>query len=207
MIIYGYRAKTLGSETITSPCPQCQHGSATLWGFSRYFHIWYIPFFPFQKMFVLECQNCQKSTEKKEWQETVRNIVQSKASNFKTPIHLFAGVFIAVGVFGYLSFASMNKTKQTTARLSAPKVGDVIVVYQKSETKGIGYWPALVEKVTDDAIIVRPANYAYPSENGVDSHLLEDMKSREDFFSESVLAYPRREMTPEIVKRVVRKGE
>lgn len=207
MIIYGYRAKTLGAESITAPCSQCQHGSATLWGFSRYFHIWYIPFFPFQKMFVLECQNCKKTSEKKDWPETVRNIIQSKAANFKTPISLFSGVFIAMGIAGYLYYSSMQKKTETTQRLSAPKVGDVIVVYQKSETKGIGYWPALVEKVTDDAIIVRPANYAYPSENGVDSHLLEDMKSREDFFSESVLAYPRTQMTPEVVRRVVRKSE
>lgn len=207
MIIYGYRSTTLGSETITAPCSQCQHGSATLWGFSRYFHIWYIPLFPFQKMFVLECQSCKKTSEKKEWQETVRNTIQSKASNYKTPIWAFAGLFLGAAIFGAVSFNSMQSKRMTTARLSAPKVGDVIVVYQKNETKGIGYWPALVEKVTDDAIIVRPANYAYPSENGVDSHLLEDMKQREDFFSESVLAYPRKDMTPEVVKRVVRKSE
>lgn len=204
-ILYGHQSKSLGNETVTVTCPHCQQGPQRLWGFAQYFHVFYLPIFVFRKHFVLECPACQKTAVEKDWQDSTRNSLLEKRSQFKIPLYLFSGLMLFTLVLSKVGYDHLTTSRLQANYLASPHVGDVLVLRQGQEGKSqVGFWPALVEKVTDDAVIVRPSNYAYPNERGVNKNLDSDLKDKRDFFGEDVYAYPRTQLTSDFVNRIVR---
>ncbi len=102
-------------------------------------------------------------------------------------------------------FGSTIGRQRRSLMLNAPQIGDILVLKQNQELKGpANYWPMVIEKVTDEVVFVRPSHFAYPSQSGLDKNLIADIKENHDFFSESVISYPRNTLTSESVEVVVR---
>ena len=64
LIFFGTRSSKIDSKQLhdNTECPYCKsQNSLVVTTFSRYFHIFWIPFLPLSKTRILECNHCKKS--------------------------------------------------------------------------------------------------------------------------------------------------
>ncbi len=92
MIIYGTgeRKLTTPTQTIKSQCPECGDYEVTFHFFKKYFHLFWIPVFPFDSRKVAQCRKCNAA-----YQESIPPSLQLEMENAKsrtsTPWYLFSG--------------------------------------------------------------------------------------------------------------------
>jgi phage terminase large subunit GpA-like protein len=67
MIIYGQRATKTGHQSLyNTTCHHCNSkNSLEMYTFSRYFHVFWIPFFPYRKEALTQCNHCKQILNKK----------------------------------------------------------------------------------------------------------------------------------------------
>jgi len=64
MIIFGTGSKTIATEKANDfSCTSCQNETLYAVIIARYFHIFWIPFFPIGKKLYLSCSHCKKVSE------------------------------------------------------------------------------------------------------------------------------------------------
>jgi len=59
IIIFGSKEATIGVDELMVRCPSCEaHNFADVMVVSKYFHVYYIPIFPYAKEATIICQKC-----------------------------------------------------------------------------------------------------------------------------------------------------
>jgi hypothetical protein len=59
IIFYGWRTVAMGADDILVSCPSCEGTTtADIMVYSKYFHIFWIPMFPFEKTALTVCAGC-----------------------------------------------------------------------------------------------------------------------------------------------------
>lgn len=119
MIIFGTRASNIGSiEVPSSSCDYCkQEGKQQVSVFGRYFHVFWIPVFPFGKSVFSECTHCKKTIRKKEFSPQLKTLYLQKSDETKRPIWHWAGSLIFVALVFFFVFArnSARDSAENTA--------------------------------------------------------------------------------------------
>lgn len=96
MVIYGTKASKGTPIKTTAQCPFCgeSHSVAVL-PFHKYFHIYWIPFFPYGREYAVACVSCGKEVP----DHYVGGITSEHKSQVSTPIWTFAGLLVIGGGF------------------------------------------------------------------------------------------------------------
>lgn len=99
MIIFGTRSSNLKSNsTTTYDCDNCNTKNSVQFGFwTRYFHVFWIPFFPFSKKGVSQCRNCKQALYYNEMPQKMREGYHAAAAETKSPFTHYIGL-ILVGI-------------------------------------------------------------------------------------------------------------
>lgn len=93
MIIFGSKGTQIGSTTCnTAVCTHCQSKTFNIYTYSRYFHIFWIPIFPYQKKYLAECTHCKKTYAQKGFTPSMNEAVAQNP--VKMPIWQFSGLLI-----------------------------------------------------------------------------------------------------------------
>jgi hypothetical protein len=95
IIFYGWRSVATGTEEILVNCPSCEGATTTdILVYSKYFHIFWIPIFPFEKTAMTICSDC--GLKKQGISLDSKSILNSKEikSNFRHPYWTYIGITI-----------------------------------------------------------------------------------------------------------------
>jgi hypothetical protein len=134
MVIYGTNGKHYATQPLAGmACPSC-HAPEVLQVclISRYAHVYWVPLFPYAKIAVTQCGNCQSSWTEKELAPALAPAVHNAKKQSRVPSWTWAGVMLiaAVGLYGYLH--SIRDARTDEALLTSPHVGDIYTVRSDS---------------------------------------------------------------------------
>lgn len=130
MIIYGWRTRV--SKKAQLPGVGCRHcGTANVHAVNlfRYFHIYWIPLFPYSRTLGTECQQCKAYADKSTFAESLTGseLLQTVKTG-APPIWMFSGL-LAVCLLGGFAYAdNMKKTNLTKSYIESPAAGDLLIV-------------------------------------------------------------------------------
>lgn len=130
MIIFGLRSgKFKAVATPIGDCSHCQgNGTVQLYFSRRYFHIFWIPFFPVSTTGISECSHCRQSLRKEQMAPTVQNTYTEARRAFKTSAKYFAGLILVVLFVGAATIAAFVALRNSKTYIQAPRAGDVYEV-------------------------------------------------------------------------------
>lgn len=119
MIIYGWKS-VLGkvANTVGLTCPSCQKDQLTVGTRHSYFHVYWIPFFPYRRERVAVCNHCKKIMDEKELSATA-NLTGSlerlpQKEGFRPHHFAFIILIFVLGTFG--AFADQKRSNRPSAR-------------------------------------------------------------------------------------------
>ncbi|ACP20914.1 hypothetical protein Aasi_1588 [Candidatus Amoebophilus asiaticus 5a2] len=173
-------------------CNACGNTKFVLHGIQRYGHIWWIPFIPTEKIFLLTCLNCHSTISN----DKVENLAKGvNLSVFKTPILSYIGglimlcliaLYILTGVISFDGKANEKSKRKEMYEIRANKdlvqTGDFLILNDK---KQFGYVLARVLKVNEKSIVVQFSNMIYRSKIELTSIVHNRQKVFEDSFYQS----------------------
>lgn len=136
MILYGYKGAHLRTAPLpASNCPACAtFGSVKASVYSRYAHVYYIPFFPFSKAAVAQCEHCQQAWEEKNLPAELRQPVRELRKSTRFPLWNWAGVGLLVLGLAWAAVAGRSHERDRKAWLAAPHAGDVYTVHSPGDS-------------------------------------------------------------------------
>jgi zinc-ribbon family len=96
MIFFGSKATTIGQLDINdTKCQYCENTSTQqLIIFGKYFHIYWIPFFPTGKEVIAECTHCKRTIDKAQFSSQLMEKYQANKSLVKRPFWHWTGLGI-----------------------------------------------------------------------------------------------------------------
>ena len=136
MVIYGYK----GSHLNTSPlpgavCPACSSFNTVRTSiYSQYAHVYYIPFFPFSKKALTECQSCQQGWEEKSLPHQLQSAVKTAKKSTRFPLWHWAGVGVLTLGLAWAAVAGQRHERDRNAWLVAPRAGDLYTVHSPGDS-------------------------------------------------------------------------
>lgn len=166
---------TKGTHRLTAAvpgvaCPACGTPNALRASvYSRYAHIYFIPFFPIGKPALAQCEHCQQVFEEKDMPaDSLRPAVQTLKAQTKHPIWAWLG---AVAIAGLVVMGIVNgarDTRENQAYLQAPRAGDVYTVRQDSS--GTAQYSLLkVQSVSGNSVELVQNQYVTNSSHPIDN--------------------------------------
>jgi hypothetical protein len=137
MIIYGTNGTHVRTQELPElACPACKarHSLRTSL-YSRYAHVYWIPFFPFSKLHAVQCDACQATWENKAVPASIAPAVREVQQQTRHPYWTWAGLaaIVAIATFGFL--ASIRDHHHDEALLLEPRAGDIYTV--RSDSAGM----------------------------------------------------------------------
>ena len=158
MIIYGTNGKHYATHELpATPCPVCQAPNALRVDLvSRYAHVYWIPFFPYQKIAVTQCANCQAAWTEKELTPDLAPAVRATKKQSRAPFWNWAGLLLiaAVSLWGYLHGIRDARTDEDL--LASPHAGDIYTVRSDSSQR---YSLLKVKQVGGNIVELLPNEY------------------------------------------------
>jgi zinc-ribbon family len=107
LIIFGSKGRVIGQEPVRKhTCENCgKQGDSVMVVTARYFHIYWIPFFPIGKQTVCVCGNCKALKEQNEMSNALTERIQDIKNSVKIPIHHWSGLII-IGLISLNGFCA-----------------------------------------------------------------------------------------------------
>lgn len=189
MIIYGTSA---ARHLRTAPlpagtaCPGCgQAGGLRSSIFTRYAHLYWIPFFPYEKPAVTECTHCQQTWTDKDLPAAVRAPVLALKRASKAPRGHYSGLGLVLlaGLAGV--FFSAKDERANKAYLQSPRAGDIYTVTVRLDSAGANgrqsYSLLKVRGVSGNSVELVDNEYQIDN-----SHPLDELNKPENYGHEPV---------------------
>jgi hypothetical protein len=152
MIIYGHKATKTGHQSLFgTKCSSCgTKDEIEMYTFSRYFHLFWIPVFPYRKEAVTQCNHCKKVLHKKEFSADLLSQYEEMKMNIKTPYWQFTGAGLLALLIIAITYSVKEDDKRDIAFLTAPRAGDIYEIKLSSNN----YTLYKVLDVTPDSVYV-----------------------------------------------------
>ena len=96
LFIYGSRKKMIGaSDAFLYKCPYCEETNTTsIAFFSNYYHIFFIPIFPFGKEAYASCSNCGAARSDNKFGPELVKQTKEMEGKFKPPFYLYTWLIL-----------------------------------------------------------------------------------------------------------------
>lgn len=195
MLIFGTRSKVVDGPALQGQsCPNCGHGTCVSFGAIRYFHIFWIPVFPFSKKVGLQCANCKHTALGKDVPDMVQDPIRSDVFSRNKTLPLFTGSVLIAGIIAFGAYSVEQDDKRELAYVEDPIVSDVYVmdfsqVFDDVEP-GYRFGVMRVEAVNASTIELSVSNYGYDRASIPAADLRRDM-SGDDFFGDETVSLAR----------------
>lgn len=183
MMIFGTRTKALQrkNQDAVGNCNYCGTLQA-LYPLKviKYFHIFWIPIFPYGSQLTTHCTHCKKVSYQAETPpETLANI--RRAGIPKTPLGYFAGLIIIALFVGSAFVAGIAASASSKNYLADPKPGDIYEIKNREGNKNL-YTLYRIANVAPDSITFDINDYEAEGVKG----LRKLRKSHANSFSEKL---------------------
>ena len=129
MIFFGTKKKEIKRGIIASTtCKVCEENTSMYYRVeAKYFHVYWIPVFPYKKNTLVDCSYCDTAFEKKHFSENIKNKLQreNELQPARNPIWMFSGIIILSILIPLAFMQSARADEKKNDFLNHPKVGDV----------------------------------------------------------------------------------
>lgn len=154
MLVYGNKASEIGQKNFFElKCGNCgKSGGINIHFFSRHFHIFWIPIFPYKKEAVSHCSNCEHTRKEHQFDDLLKQRYEESKGEFKAPLWKWIGAVLIAVFIGSIVISIQNDNKRYTSLLKEPKQGD-IYLYKLAENEYTHYKVANVSKDSVDVFL------------------------------------------------------
>lgn len=167
MLIYGRsKWKLVLSETLHSEkCPSCNTlGSTDVQVYTKYAHVFWIPFCPLPKEILTICGHCKKVQTAKEMPAHIKEQALEIKKQVKMPFYYWVGA-AALTLLVFSVFTSISEDNKKTASYAAnPQIGDVYQVKLSSNS----YTLFKVSSIQNDTVFFSINQYEVNKSSGLD---------------------------------------
>jgi len=171
MIVYGTRATLLKTEPAAERCLSCNSHTLYFSVFSRYAHVFWIPFFPIGKTAVSVCSNCKQTLKLKDMPQSYKLEYDNIKGRFRIPVWQFAGLALLIIGIAFGVYTDRKTTERINKYVASPQVNDVVELRLKAEE----FTTIKIRKVAGDTLIVVFNKYQTNQSSG-----LGDLKKKGD---------------------------
>lgn len=178
MIIYGSRNKEVAQQHSSHSCSHCNTPNATtLHVIQRYFHIFWIPMFPFGKIGASQCNHCKQVLPTKQMPSSLRSEYDQLKADAKTPLWMFLGLALLGALIVSIAIDEKKENEATAAHITHLQPNDLLKV--KTDE---GYTYLKVVTVKGDTISLRSNKQIAVTQSGVSRLGVADHDFIEDEF-------------------------
>lgn len=129
MVIWGTTKKVIKKGKINNvACPACDEQTTLHYAIEmKYFHLYWIPFFPLKKITVAYCSQCQTDIEEKYFTTTIKSklVRENEISPARYPVWSFAIILILALLIPLAFLQSNNADTIKNSYVNHPQVGDL----------------------------------------------------------------------------------
>jgi hypothetical protein len=171
MILYGRKAKSLGTEAIIGKCGNCGNQNTMQMSIVQtYAHVYWIPMFPTGTEAVTECYHCKQVLREAQFTPQLREEYKEVKARLGRPIWAYTGLMIigVVIVIGLL--VNAFNSRRTASLLDNPKKGDVYEVKLTSDSYTLY---RIIDVIGDSVVYFQVNEYETNQKDG-----LEDLKRK-----------------------------
>ena len=190
MIIYGYSTRVGKAKPAQGNCPSCSNGPLFATTVFRYFHIYWIPLFPFSRKLALVCSHCKKTFFQKDLQEQDRFSALSQMRPDPFSVWLFTGVFLIVAGIGAVFYFDQQEKKELQAYFSSPKHNDLYIVRTSKpiivNNKTLTYVVYRLNSNSPENRCFAPSAYAFPTAGSANAALQNQLAQPGGFTEDEV---------------------
>jgi hypothetical protein len=165
MIIFGSRETYIGTARLRNgTCPACgQMDVLVVNMYCEYFHLFWIPMFPFRRRALAECRNCEHAIENRYMEGDVRDDYKEAKRSNRIPLWQFSGTVLLVLIIAQSIYSAQREKNRELDYISNPMAGDV--VEYKTEDKE--YSTFRIIQVTTDSLLVLFNDYVTTLSSGI----------------------------------------
>jgi len=180
-LLYGIRTARIKKHTDHQrPCKNCGVFDLNVNVYRGYYHLFFIPVFPFgDKSVKMRCNNCGEPMRFEPLQKHYEGLT-------KTPIYLYAVPLLVAALIIFLIISNFRTQKEKAAFVAHPEVDDVYRI-RKDDNSSTTYFFLRLVRINDDTVIAYHNNLEY---HGFVTKLNNDdffVKDEELFFTKSEL--------------------
>ena len=158
LIFYGKkRFRIMTKEIIPYECPNCSNRFSTkLTIYSKYFHIFWIPFRPIDKEGIASCIEC--GLERNEMKFGPELVAQSKEikKGVKHPFYAYIGLLIIACLFIALIYGNIRTQNKFEQFAKHPQAGDIYTIRNKE-----GYTFFKIVQLKNDSALIQESKYLH----------------------------------------------
>lgn len=129
MILFGTKKKEIKSGRISNiVCHYCSENVTMNYSVeTSYFHLYWIPIFPYKKRTYADCTECDTLFEYKHFSEQLKNKLnrENELKPSKNPVWMYSGLLILGVIIPLAFFQSSRADSKKDNYVNNPKVGDV----------------------------------------------------------------------------------
>jgi hypothetical protein len=166
MLIYGTSKWNLKrTETLhTEKCNHCNSlGTVDVHIYTKYVHVFWIPFCPLPKEVLTECSSCKNVQTAKEMPAHIKEIATNLKKEVKIPFYYWLGS-AALALLIFLVFSSIQEDNKRTANYAiSPKEGDVYEIKYNSSS----YTLYKVSRVLGDTVFFSVNQFESNQQSGL----------------------------------------
>lgn len=165
MIIFGTNSKNLKQAPLESyECPNCKTKNSVLAIIADYFHLFWIPVFPYKKTTHIVCTECEFSQTETKLAPELKDKIKQLKTSVPLPKYMFLGSVLLIAAAGLLYYFSLQSAKREQEYLVNPQIGDVYILKDMEEQSMYNHYLLKVVDLSDDSLYVTFNSYSY---NGV----------------------------------------
>ncbi|WP_211161613.1 zinc ribbon domain-containing protein [Flavobacterium solisilvae] len=156
MIFFGTRLRSIKKGMLTHVlCQYCGEDSEMEYDFQqKYFHLYFIPFFPLKKKVSVCCENCYSVFEGKYIDQAIQVKLNrvTERHPINTPIWTFSGIILLTLLISWAIWQSDRHSLVETDYIKNPKKGDVYFVEHSPKEYTTIYSTWRVDKVDNQNV-------------------------------------------------------
>lgn len=178
MVFFGTKAKTLITEAQNeTPCGTCGERQSHWIGLQKYFHIYWIPFFPLKKLVYLNCGHCKGLSEEKDLNPLLAAQAQSFKKRLKTPFWTWTGLGLVICGIAASCINEGKHKKEVQASFQSPQKNDVWVFKEKQGDPEVKEFPYTFAKIVDsqgETLHIQLSKHRYQHASQITKKIVQD---------------------------------
>lgn len=213
MIIFGTRSKISGGEEVRQAvCSSCGNAGINMHSAHSYFHVYWIPVFPYKRETISECQHCKEARVGKEIPPEYHSVAGTSAGKPKPPLYMFSGLMIFAIIMGVGYHSNRQETQLTTQFLASPQINDLYIVkaqdvFGQKPEKGV-YTVLQVKSINGEAVQFVPSRFLYSNVSGAENDISDGSTRSNEYFAPDTMEFDKTRLNQlhgnRSLKRIVR---
>ena len=211
MLVFGTGQSTAHSQKLPfAVCQSCQKAELKKFIQYSYFHIFWLPLFPYRREVATECSHCKEYLLGNEVEEDLRSSLNSAAA--PPPLRLFSGIAALFLLFFVLEHFSAESKRNMAEYVANPIINDSYV-FELAENdaarkQGQRYGVFRIAAIDGDQLSVNNSNYVYEYFSDASKALRKGVAHIKDYYSLSEdnlsLKYVQEMHSRGLIKAVIR---